>query len=280
MIKNSIAIGINIFGSFHRQDLCIASLERIKKCMLTSVELYNIQQLGLPETIHPSFTTIYDKGRTASNTVPGSTNNLPMVRDMFDALADLNKDYFIFLNSDIILTTQLIKTVLYDNFYDALSGSRLAIEHIDTLDTSNITHSHFQIAGFDVFLIRTDWWKKNRHLFPDYVYAVSAWDVDYACRLNVLTPCSRFENEMPATCYHIMHEEKSHNDTPERRHNMKIFFEDSKPLCDAWHSYLYKVLALRTPLNCNYTEAALGERSLEREHFNNEHIYSFCSNWR
>jgi hypothetical protein len=202
-----------------------------------------------------------------------------MVRDFFDALAEQGKDYFVFLNSDIILTKKIIKLISF-NTYTGIAGSRLAIENIDSLNMSNIVHSHFQIAGFDVFAINTEWWKQNRYLFPDYIYAVSAWDVDYASRLAVLGLSSHLDIDMPAPCYHIMHEEKSHNDTPERAHNMKLFFEDSKPLCDAWHGFLFKILGMRTPLDNNYTVSANGERAIIKQYFLNETIHTFCSNWR
>lgn len=276
--SHSIALGINIFGSFHRQDLCIESLLRIRRDM-PNVTLYNIQQLGQPITEHADFKTIFDKGRTAADVVANCTSKLPMVRDFFDALADQGKDYFVFLNSDIILTKKIIKLLSY-NLRTAVVGSRLAIEDIKGLDQGSIVHSHFQIAGFDVFAIQTSWWNANRHLFPDYVYAVSAWDVDYASRLAVLGITTDLDIDMPAPCYHIMHEEKSHNDTPERAHNMKLFFEDSKPLCDAWHSFLFKILEMRTPLDNNYTVSARGENAIKKHNFLNENIYTFCSNWR
>lgn len=277
-MDKKIGIGINIFGKFHRQDLCIESLRRIKSILPDVVELYNIQQLGQPITEHPDFITIYDKGRTAANTIPDGTSNLPMVRDMFDALAEQGHKHFMFLNSDIILTERAIDSFLRHG-YVAWCCSRLAIENIESLSDTNITHSHLQIAGFDAYAITSKWWLENKHDFPDYVYAISAWDVDYASRLAVLLQGNcRFLNSTPAPCYHIMHEEKSHNDTPERAHNMNLFFNINKPLCDAWHKFLFKILELRTPLNSNYTTAHQAESGVKAAILHDPDLYTQCFN--
>lgn len=271
----SIAIGINVFGNFKRQDLCIESLYRIRD-RHPNVKLYNIQQYGLPETQQPYFETIYDRGRTAANTVPGGTQSLPMVRDFFTALAGVGCDYFIFLNSDIILTPKIVK-LIEDFDFDSIAMSRLAINEIDSLDEKDITHSHFQIAGFDVWAVKTSWWNANSQHFPDYVYAVSAWDVDYGARMMVLGNC-RFDTEFPPGCYHIIHEEKSHDDTPERRHNVDLFFVKNKILCDVWHNYLFSVIRKRQLLCPNYTKVAEGESSIIHANFKNESIFAECSN--
>lgn len=275
---NNIAVGINIFGSFKRQDLCIDSLIRLEK-QCKGITLYNIQQKGLPLIEHDKFTTIFDRGRTAANTVTGCSFNLPMVRDFFDALAAQGKDYFMFLNSDIIVTTKIAREVSYNAGYDAICGSRLAVEDISDINTTDINHSHLQIAGFDVYMIRTSWWLENREKFPDYIYAISAWDVDYAARLMVLGR-TQFDNTVRPCCYHIMHEEKSHNDTPERAYNMKLFFEDNKPLCDAWHAYLFATLRARVKVDSNYLYGTPSEVMFIKTNFHNEDIHTFCSNWR
>lgn len=272
----SIAIGINIFKDFKRQQLCIDSLLRIKN-KHKNVKLYNIQQAHTKYVdIHPNFETIYDKGRVAANTVSGCNMQMPMVRDFFDALADTGNDYFIFLNSDIILTSKIVKFI-NNNDVDSVSMSRLAINEIDSIDSTNIQHSHFQIAGFDVWAIRTSWWKENRQHFPDYIYAISAWDVDYGARLMVLGN-SKFDIDFPAGCYHIIHPEKSHDDTPERKHNVNLFFEVNKPLCDAWHKYLFTILERRQKRCTNYTFTTDGEEQLIHSIFKDENLHTTCSN--
>lgn len=272
----SIAIGINIFGDFKRQQLCIDSLLRLKK-KHDNVTLYNIQQAHSTNIdIHPEFETIYDTGRVAANSIKECTMQMPMVKDFFDALCETQKDYFIFLNSDIILTSKIIN-FLNTNDIDTVSMSRLAINEIDSLDDNNIEHSHFQIAGFDVWAIKTSWWLENRMHFPDYIYAISAWDVDYGARMMVLGN-SKFDIDFPPGCYHIIHPEKSHDDTPERRHNIKLFFEDNKPLCDAWHKYLYTMIERRGRLCPNYTKPSEGEQELIQTIFKNENLHTSCSN--
>ena len=124
-MMKSIALGINIFGDFHRQKLCIDSLNRIAK-KHSNVKLINIQQVGAKEPIiDPNFETVYDAGDTAGNTVPDSNTRMPMVKGFFDALASVSCDYFIFLNSDIILTGKIIR-LIEENDFDSISVSHLA----------------------------------------------------------------------------------------------------------------------------------------------------------
>lgn len=272
----SIAIGINIFSEYKRQQLCIDSLKRLQN-KYNNVKLYNIQLAGSYNIdIYPEFETIYNTGRLAANTIPGCNMQMPMVRDFFDALAETNNDYFIFLNSDIILTSKIIK-YLNDNDVDSVSMSRLAINDIDSIDDTNITHSHFQIAGFDVWAVKTSWWLENRQYFPDYIYAISAWDVDYSARMMVLGN-SKFDIEFPPGCYHIIHPEKSHDDTPERKHNIDLFFQKNKPLCDAWHKYLHTMIDRRGKLCPNYTKTSENENELIQTIFKDESLYTFCNN--
>jgi hypothetical protein len=274
-MKN-IAIGINIFGNTKRHQLCIDSLVRLKN-KHENVNLYNIQQQSQRNVeIHPLFETIYDNGRTAVNSVEGCSMRMPMVKDFFDALAETNNEYFIFLNSDIILTSKIVKFI-NANDVDTVSMSRLAIKDIDSLDDANIEHSHFQIAGFDVWAVKTSWWLENRMYFPDYIYAISAWDVDYGARMMVLGN-SKFDIDFPPGCYHIIHPEKSHDNTPERAYNMKLFFQDNKLLCDAWHEYLYSMIDRRGKKCSNYTLTTDGEDTLIKTIFKDENLYTFCSN--
>jgi len=270
----SIAIGINIFGDSKRQQLCIDSLLRLRD-KHKNIKLYNIQQAQIKNIdIHSSFETIYDSGRVAANQIEGCTMQMPMVRDFFDILSETQCDYFVFLNSDIILTSKIIKFINQNNV-DTVSMSRLAIKDIDSIDDTNIEHSHFQIAGFDVWAVKTSWWRENRDSFPDYIYAISAWDVDYSARMMVLGD-SKFDIDFPPGCYHIIHPEKSHDDTPERAYNIKLFFEDNKPLCDAWHKYLYEMIERRGKRCPNFTHTTDGEDELIKTTFKNENLHTRC----
>lgn len=266
-----ISIGINIFEENKRQSLCIESLLRLKN-KFKNIKLYNIQQLKARNYTHPEFITIYDEGRSAKKINKSCTTNMPIVKDFFNALARTSSDYFIFLNSDIILTSKILSEL---EQYDSISLSRLAINDIDSIYDTNISHSHFQIAGFDVWGVNTKWWQKNKIYFPDYIYAISAWDVDYSSRMMALGN-SKLDIDFPPGCFHIIHEEKSHNNTPERDYNIDLFFNKNKPLCDAWHKFLFSVLEKRKPLCPNFTKSSPGEDQLMHSIFKDENLYTAC----
>jgi len=253
----------------------MASLERVAD-KHDNVSLFNIQQLNQKEYIvDVNYETIYDQGDAGHNSVKDSASRMPMVKGFFNALADTDCDYFVFLNSDIILTSKVVR-LIQDYDYDSISVSRLAIHDIDSIDDSEIKHGHFQVAGFDVWAVKKDWWLENVHKFPDYVYAVSAWDVDYSSRMMVLGN-SLFDTEFPPGCYHIMHDEKSHDDTPDRKHNVKLFWKDWNSLCDAWHGYFYEMLEERKKLCPNYTKVGPNEQAIIDKHFKNEDIHTKCN---
>ena len=151
-MKN-IAIGINIFGNYHRQDLCVDSLIRLQD-KHPNVKLFNIQQPTGSPIDHELFETLYDNGRTAAKTVENGTMNMPMVRDFFDVLSEVDEcEYFIFLNSDVILTSKIIK-LIDEGDWDSICMSRLTIKDIESIDDEDISHEHYQIAGFDVWAVR------------------------------------------------------------------------------------------------------------------------------
>lgn len=178
-----IAIGTNIFGRFHRQDMCIKSLIRIKSQFPSIVDLYNIQSDTDPQQ-DDGFITLPSLKRTCRDVIPNSQKNKPMMKDMFGALCDLGGyDYFVFTNSDIIMSDRFIRLIMDNQDKDSFSGSRVAIKNIDSLD-SRVELIQYQVAGFDTFAIKPNWWNTHKDKFPDYVYAEPCWDVHYATILD------------------------------------------------------------------------------------------------
>jgi hypothetical protein len=196
----------------------------------------------------------------------GSKRDLPMIKNMFDSLckyADENQiKTFIFVNSDIIISDRFIKHILETDF-DTYCGARLAIGNIESLDEQPKEISHYQVAGFDAYAIRTEWWKKNSHLFPNYIYAISGWDVDYATKMMIHSNCS-FCNKWPAMLFHIMHKEISSENSPELNYNKNLLWNINKKDCDTWHKYLFEVLLKR---GFNYWTPFENELELERKYF-------------
>ena len=197
----------------------------------------------------------------------GSSRDLPMIHDMFNCLSDYshnnNIDVFIFVNSDIIISDRFIKHILNTNF-DTYCAARLAIGNINSLEEQPKEISHYQVAGFDAYAVRTDWWRKNNHLFPKYIYAISGWDVDYATKMKRYSNCD-FCNKWPPMAFHIMHEEISSKDSPELAYNKNLLWNINKKDCDIWHDFLYNVLLKRK--GGNYWHPFDNEVELEKSYF-------------
>ena len=197
----------------------------------------------------------------------GSKRDLPMINDMFDSLCDYSDkndiDVFIFVNSDIIISDRFIKHILNTDF-DTYCAARLAISNIESLDEQPKEISHYQIAGFDAYAVKTKWWKENRNKFPKYIYAISGWDVDYATKMKKYGNCD-FCNKWPPMLFHIMHEEISSHQSPELDYNKNLLWNINKSDCDTWHKYLFEVLLKRE--GANYWTPFPNEEELEKKYF-------------
>lgn len=238
-----LAIGINIFGTFHRQELCIEGLLKLKDLFGNTIDLYNIQPKDNP-IIHDKFETIYFE-RSSLDVVPEGKQNKPIVKSMFNALGEINCDYFLFSNSDIIISNRFIQTIIDNQDRDAFSGSRLDIQDIQTLD-DEVSPVRYQVTGFDTFVIKTKWWNENKDKFPEYIYAEPEWDVMYAtiCKENGNT---MFFNKWPAGLFHVKHPIAWDKATTERDYNVHLSQKVYTEQYNKWHRYMQGVLLRRQP---------------------------------
>ena len=268
-----IAVGTNLFGSNKAQDLALQSLIKCKQKYPDNIDLYNIQfENGKDLTEHSEFKTLRCLKRTSKDVCNG-TRELPIVRDMFDGLAELEYDYFCYINSDIMVSQNFFKEI-FENDHTAYIGSRLAIEgEINDLTfsiklndpmSSPVKNSHYQVSGFDTFTIKTDWWKRNRNLFPEYVYAVVYWDTHYATLL-LKNADTYMQNKTP-TLFHIIHEDRSSAQCPEFTYNQSTFAEKHNQDFIDWHKYFFEVLVRRGEHN-NFLYPAVNEVELQRLYF-------------
>lgn len=274
--NKKIAFGVNLFGNTVRTDLCIQSLLKVKEKYPDIIDLYNVQFKDVTKKgrEHPQIKTLRVLEESNLDYVTDTKRTIPMMRDLFDKLADLDYEYFGFTNDDIIISDRLIKHFIETDF-DSWSVSRLAIEPITSL-TQTISGDHYQVAGFDANIIKTKWWKENSKKFPNYVLGHPCWDVHYATLL-MRHGNSCLCNKWPPLCFHIKHGDDSHYSSPERDYNYKLYWEPSKFDVDMWHHYLFNVLLIR-PGN-NYWEPHPNELELEKICFNDkwfkEHYWSY-----
>ena len=100
MYNNKIAVATNLFGNTcFRQTLGTESLIRCKKLFENEIDIFNIQfENGKDLTEHPELITLKCLNKTSKDVCNGS-RELPILREIFDKLADLGYEYFCFINS-------------------------------------------------------------------------------------------------------------------------------------------------------------------------------------
>jgi hypothetical protein len=248
-----ISIGINIHGSYRRQDQCIFVLKKLKQ-KYENIKLYNItfqHDLNMEkEFIHLPFL------RKKAKNVTNSTSNKPIAKEFFDILSDTECDYFLFLNSDVLLTEKVIKKITDE--YETYCFSRTDV--ISTEKLENIVPWRIEIAGFDVWGVKKEWWIKNSNLFDDYIYAEHLWDVDFALTMFNNSTCILYNKEN--LVIHEKHELNWNESSPEATYNSKIW--DQKPYSKNWHEFIYKNLINRQPYG-RFLEPLTNELELEQK---------------
>lgn len=271
---SKIAVGTNLFGNCKRQDFGIQSLLKCKSVLGDSIDLFNVQFADSKDLREQEGFTTLKSLKLTSNNVCGGTRGLPIVHEIFDVLADQGYDYFCFVNSDIILTPLFFKEIFNNPNREAYIGSRLAIEGDNVKDlsfeiklndpTSIVKNSHYQVSGFDTFVISSKWWKQNRDKFPLYVYAVVYWDTHYATLL--LKNANTYMQNKTPTLFHIIHEDASSQQCAEFAYNQGTFYNNYREDFERWHRYFFGVLVKRGVEN-NFLYPLENEIELEQKYF-------------
>ncbi|MDB4908247.1 MAG: glycosyltransferase and protein [Gemmatimonadetes bacterium] len=118
---------------------------------------------------------------TDSRTVTGKAGRrLPILREVFDRLAAIAEQkgarWFAFANSDVGIRQAGIDRVLRGD-KEGYAFCRMDTEAGTGREIAMVT------AGIDIFALRTDWWRANRHRFRDYIVGETIWDNVYASLL-------------------------------------------------------------------------------------------------
>ena len=263
-----IILGSNIFGESHRQSVAIDSWLHLKD--KHDLDVYNVQFIQ-PEYTDNRINTLNVLDRD-STSVTGGSKKLPFVNDIFNSLAHLDCDYFIYCNSDVIVNANLLKFI-NSNQPDCFACSRLDINNIKSFDdvlNKQIQPIRYEIAGFDTFIFSRHWYKKHNSLFRDYLIGQPCWDQVYATIMKIYGDNTDFGNSFPPYCFHIHHEQTwQQSDTPEKTFNMnqKEHYFD-KLMCRLFDMYLKGVLIKREPYGA-FMRPVTDEKQLEHNFFKN-----------
>jgi hypothetical protein len=254
-------LGVNLFGNTQRHQISRESYKRLADKF--GITLINLQFEGvLPTFEDESFNTSHILQISSKKLIPESDRLLPTTKDCFDALASFDCDYFIFTNDDIIISPKYIEMFL-ETKKDSYPSSRLSIRELNSLEDPITAIDHYQVAGFDAFIVKKDWWLKVRDYFPNYVLGKPCWDVHYAL-LCMRHGDSMLCNKWPPPTFHIAHDIVSEEQTSEWMFNQKLFWIDNEADAQIWHSYLFNVLQKRPN---NYYNVWGNEEELEQIYF-------------
>jgi hypothetical protein len=250
-----LSIGINIFRSYKRQDQCINVLHRLES-KFNEINLYNItyqNDLHCPL----KFKNLPVIKRKAKDIVLNSISEKPIAIDFFNALSETDCDYFLFLNSDILLTRKLINLVLKGE-YETYFFSRHDCLSIESLD--KIMPYRMEIAGFDAWAVKKTWWLDNKIHFKDYIYAEHLWDVAFS--LEMYNRSKAYIGNKDLYICHEKHDLNWNESSPESLHNTKLWQES--PYSNNWKEFIYSNLVKRQPYGM-FLHPLSNEEELEKK---------------
>lgn len=250
-----LAIGINIFGSYPRQNRCIETLNRIAS-KHSQIELYNItHKEDANYTIGFKHLPLLE--RYTKDVVKGSKSKKPIAKDFFDILSQQDCDYFIFLNSDVLISEKAIKLVLKGE-YETYSFSRHDVYPLTSLD-DKIIPFRIEIAGFDAWAVKKSWWLDNRDLFDDYIYAEPCWDVFFAVIMYAHSNSKLCNKE-----FYLAHEKHALNwdsESVEGKYNHEMWLKN--PYNKNWNEFIFENIIKRPPYG-QFLHPLQNEEELER----------------
>lgn len=257
-----ISIGTNIFGSDLKQTLGIQTQVKLKQLFPDNVFLYAIQRNEaepIPDTHERKIVN-----RDSRDFVIDGKKTTLCVKDILDCLAETNCDYIVYTNSDIFFSDKFIKYILEGN-YIGYACSRMDIYPVNALSDKMIPY-RYEVAGQDTFVIKKDWYIKNRHLFKEYLVGSILYDTALTCILKQYGQNDPIINHYPIQIAHIHHGWGSGYPSPENNYNTKLYESEREELREPWGWYYHNILTKR-PSGFNMFELYPNEKEIEKEHF-------------
>lgn len=222
-----ILIATNTFGTYHRQNVAVQSWMHLRKTFPDNVEIADFQFTDENSTNYDNLLTRFVLTKSSKDLVPYSAKKLPLIYEIIDCASSSEEfDYVVYVNSDVILLPKIIEYIL-NNKPDAIAGPRLDIEDIDSFDRvlqDDIKVVRNEIAGYDFFAFRTEWWNSHKTYFNhDFFIGKPLFDVDYAGLIVLLAKDYHIANDYPVMALHIHHGTASvTTECVEKTHNEKV----------------------------------------------------------
>jgi hypothetical protein len=269
-----INIIANTFQNYHRQNVAVDSWRYLKQLFPDNVEVYNFQFADEEESYlnhYPDLTTKFVLSNSQEE-VKGAHKKLPFMSEMFSFASELEGDYFIITNSDVIIMPKLIEYIINEQ-PKALPCSRLDIQNIDHFNrvpAQQIVPVRYEIAGFDTFVFEKEWAVANKRLFSDkFLMGKFLYDVIWAGYMKIYGDNQPLGNGFPPYCFHIHHGiDAVVIDCPERDWNLALAKGNDLNIlmCNAMVLNLTQNLMRRTPYGA-FMQQMPNERVLEKALF-------------
>jgi hypothetical protein len=266
-----ISIGTNFFKDNARQDVANHYFEVIHKKYEGIVNFYAFQK-EISSNI-PEFFSIEKLHRDSRDIVVGGSKSSPCIKDILDGLAETDCDYFVLLNSDIIIGDNFINKIL-ENCWTGYSCSRVDIAPMKSV-SDPLVAIRYEVAGFDAFVIQKKWYLDNKHLFKDYLMGSIWFDTALNTILKIYGQNDPFMNDYPYQIAHIFHGWGSGAPSPENEYNTKLYDSEPSIVRDSWAWYYHNILINRTPRNIHF-ELYPNEKNIEKTHF--DKYITICKN--
>lgn len=257
-----IILGTNTYQKYHRQDIAVQSWLKL------GIDVYDIQFTDT-ETAY-KINNLSKLTRSSQTCLKNSEKRLPFVNDIINELSEITCDYFIFTNSDVIIMPSLLQHIEKTN-PDCMACSRLDICDISSFDNikTEAKPVRWEIAGFDTFVFKRDWYLKHKKLFRDYFIGRPTWDVVYTGIMKMYGKEFEIGNGNPPFCMHIHHGIAAvTTDTPEKEFNNN---NAKKSLADKFAGQIMscyiRTILINRPQMGSFLIPLDNERLIEKEFF-------------
>ena len=225
----NISIGINSFKHENnlnsREKNCLDSLKKVKELSNHNISLYNISfvddnieykdfqplsklKLSSDKVIKEYFKHegLQNEYNLKKNDIDNNTKKLPIINEILDILSETDCDYFLFLNSDCILTPAFNKLKIEN--YDSYSLCRANTDDTINSLSDSVELEAISVHGVDGLLIKKDTWLSIKNNFEKFILGRFYWDSYFSAKLKLLSK-SKYLNKTP---FLLLHENHSNRD--------------------------------------------------------------------
>jgi len=238
--RDRIVIATNLVpfkdqGQSERQQESVKSISNLMKSDIIPLNICYTDEFSQP----PGWQVAPLLKRSSNLELKIDGKRKPFVTDLFDIASEWAQqkhiNWFALSNSDIIFTARLIDEVrrLLKEGFETIAISRFDIESVDP-DTKTFS-GQLEIKGYDIFVLKTDWWRKNHKLFQPYIFGEIGWDNAFAA---IMASHSKFHIlQSDNLCYHFTHQ-KTWLTGPYTDYNMSLYNGPDRNYTDKYMAFI------------------------------------------